>query len=316
MYVYDYANNQLHKLTGDYSSGGWSSWSYGATIKVRLVTDYSVTDWGFAIDQIEYEGGSGGGGSNNVLTNGQTVQSSLSGTGATETWTIDVDANAVSMHAVLNCGSNDYDLYGKLGSEPTTSSYDWRGYTSGGEDVTYDNPGQGTWYIMVRSYSGSGAYDLTVTVTYDNGGGSGSWGNGGKYAIVIGISDYESINDLNYCDEDASDWYNFLTNHGYEVHVHGDNHQANYPRYDGLATEANVRAAIQELAQHATAGDQVVITSSGHGGADETNGWQYSGGGGTNDVTSFLCMWDSSSGTNGNYYEDKLSQTLTNLLLA
>ena len=213
------------------------------------------------------------------------------------------------MHAVLNCGNNDYDLYGKLGSQPTTSDYDWRGYTYGGEDVTYNNPGEGTWYIMVRSYSGSGAYDLTVTVTYDNGGGS-SWGNGGKYAIVVGISDYQSINDLQYADDDAADWYNFLVDHGFEVHVYGDTHTSNYPRYDGLATEANVRAAIQELAAHAQSGDEVVIASSGHGGADETNGWYYSGGGPTNDVTSFLCMYDSSSGTNGNYYDSEMVSDL------
>jgi hypothetical protein len=161
---------------------------------------------------------------------------------------------------------------------------------------------------MVDWYSGDADYTLTVTITY--GGGSGSWGTGGKYAIVIGISDYQSISDLNFCDEDAWDWYNFLTGEGYEVHVYGDNHQTNYPRYDGLATEATVRTAIQELAAHAQAGDQVVITTSGHGGADETNGWYYSGGGATNDVTAFLCMYDSSGGSTGNYYESELMSDL------
>ncbi|RLI54987.1 MAG: hypothetical protein DRP09_11405, partial [Candidatus Thorarchaeota archaeon] len=148
VYVYDYAGSQLHKLTGLYSSGGWTAWSYGESIKVRLDTDYSVTDWGFAIDQIEYEGGGGGGGSEtNVLTDGVTSSSSLAATGDTEMWTIEVEADALSMHSVLTCGSADFDLYGRLGAEPTTSTYDWRGYTSGGEDVTFDNPGAGTWYI-------------------------------------------------------------------------------------------------------------------------------------------------------------------------
>ncbi|MBN1329336.1 MAG: S8 family serine peptidase [Candidatus Heimdallarchaeota archaeon] len=102
----------------------------------------------------------------NELTSGVTVYSSLSGTGQTEMWYINVGPNALSMRSVLNCGTADFDLYGRLNVEPTTSSYAWRGYTSGGEDVTYNNPGEGTWYIMVRSYSGSGAYDLTVTLTY------------------------------------------------------------------------------------------------------------------------------------------------------
>jgi len=162
VYVYDYAGTQLHKITG--SSSGWSAASAGDTIKVRLDTDYSVTKNGFKITMIEYETSSGGG--SNVLTSGVAATSSLSATGTTEMWTINVDSGATNMHSVLTCGSADFDLYGRLGAEPTTSSYNWRGYTSGGEDVSFDNPGAGTWYIMVRSYSGSGSYSLTVTLTY------------------------------------------------------------------------------------------------------------------------------------------------------
>ena len=81
-------------------------------------------------------------------------------------WSIEVGANCLSMYSVLTCGSADFDLYGRLGAEPTTSTYDWRGYTYGGEEVTYNNPGAGTWYIMVRDYSGSGSYQLTVTLEY------------------------------------------------------------------------------------------------------------------------------------------------------
>ncbi|MFW9996967.1 MAG: S8 family serine peptidase [Candidatus Odinarchaeota archaeon] len=103
----------------------------------------------------------------NELTSGVTVYSSLSGTGDTEMWFIQVEAGATNMRTVLNCPSGtDFDVYGRLGAEPTTSVYDFRGYTTSGEDVSFSNPGTGTWYIMVRSYSGSGNYDLTVTVTY------------------------------------------------------------------------------------------------------------------------------------------------------
>ncbi len=186
VYVYDYGGAQLHKLTGTYSSGGWSAWSYGESIQVRLDTDYSVTGYGFAIDQIEYEGGGGGGGGDNVLENGVTATSSLAATGATEMWTIAVDADCTSMYSVLTCGSADFDLYGRRGAEPTTSTYDWRGYTGGGEEVTFNNPGSGTWYIMVRSYSGSGAYGLTVTLTYGGGGGGG---DGEKIGVFFWASD-------------------------------------------------------------------------------------------------------------------------------
>ena len=53
---------------------------------------------------------------------------------------IEIAENAESMNVVLECGSADFDTYGKAGSEPTTSNYDWRGYTSGGEDNTISSP--------------------------------------------------------------------------------------------------------------------------------------------------------------------------------
>ena len=236
-------------------------------------------------------------------------------------WYIEVDSNCESMYSVLTCGSAAFDLYGRLGAEPTTSTYDWRGYTGGGEEVTFNNPGAGTWYIMVRSYSGTGSYGLTVTLTYsgpdttpptvninspasgatvsgtvsvsfsatddngissraikidgttvstassyswdttgytdgsthtiyceatdpsgntgydqitvtvDNSGGGGGDGIVTTWAVIVGISDYLYISDLSYCDEDATDWYNYLNNvMGYDnIRVLGDSHTSNYP---------------------------------------------------------------------------------------
>jgi hypothetical protein len=235
-----------------------------------------------------------GGSSGNVLTSGVTATGSLAAQYDTEMWTIEVGSSITSMQAVLTCGSADFDLYGRLGAEPTTSTYDWRGYTSGGEDVTTPSPGAGTWYIMVRSYSGTGSYSLTVTLT--EGGSSGSWGTGGKYAIIVGISDYASISDLSYCDEDATDWYNFLNGQGYECHVYGDGHTSNYPVYTGTAYEATVRAAVQELAAHAQSGDEVLFVTSGHGSGDG-NG------------NSYLCMYDC-SGSSGCYYDYELASDI------
>lgn len=100
----------------------------------------------------------------NELFSGVTKTSSLAAQYDTEMWYINVDSSIISMRTVLTCGSADFDVYGRLGAEPTTSTYDWRGYTSGGEDVTFSNPDAGTWYIMVRSYSGTGSYGLTVTL--------------------------------------------------------------------------------------------------------------------------------------------------------
>jgi len=90
-----------------------------------------------------------------------------------------------------------------------------------------------------------------ITVTVNNGGGDVN-----KYALVIGISDYEgTANDLNYCDDDAVDWKNFLQGEGYSVTMLTD-HQATA---DGIVAE------IQNLLANEDSDDYVVLTYSGHG---------------------------------------------------
>ncbi|MBY8993617.1 MAG: caspase family protein [Candidatus Heimdallarchaeota archaeon] len=118
-----------------------------------------------------------------------------------------------------------------------------------------------------------------------------------KYAVIVGISDYEAISDLSYCDEDANDWYNQLDANGYTCKVLGD-HTNSYLQYDGLATEDNVRQALAYYLSIADDDDIVVFATSGHGGATR---------GRVRD--SFLCMWDCSSGENGYdgyIYDDEL----------
>lgn len=214
---------------------------------------------------------------NNELTNGVPATGSLSAAGENFVWYIAVDANALSMHVVLDSGSSDFDFFAShLTTTPSHTNNEFEGYTYGGEDVTFNNPAAATWYVTVNDYSGSGSYTLTVTITYSSG---STWGNGGKYAVIWGISDYANINDLSYCDEDATDVYNYLTGQGYEVKVFGDAHSSNYPVWNGLATESNVRNMIQSLAAHAAVGDDVVIWASSHGGATGTyaGGYQSSG---------------------------------------
>jgi len=57
VYVRDVNNNIVDTFTGYYLSGVWSHAVPGRTIKVQLLTDYSVNDWGFCVDQIETVGG-------------------------------------------------------------------------------------------------------------------------------------------------------------------------------------------------------------------------------------------------------------------
>ncbi len=78
----------------------------------------------------------------------------------------------------------------------------------------------------------------------------------GKYALVIGISDYEgTANDLNYCDDDAMDWKARLQTEGYQVST----------LIDGQATAAAVQAAVSDLVALSTAGNEIALTYSGHG---------------------------------------------------
>jgi len=112
----------------------------------------------------------------------------------------------------------------------------------------------------------NGIHTITATAT-DSGGktgsdsitltkGEGGYGPVDKYALVIGISDYEgTANDLQYCDDDAVDWKNFLQGEGYTVTVLTDNQ----------ATADDIIAAVDNLLLAEDGNDYVVLTYSGHG---------------------------------------------------
>jgi hypothetical protein len=285
--------------TTSYTNGAYSisAKAYDAAGNVGTSASVSVT----VSNTVTDDGG--------LLTAGTTANGNMDSTDGSDMWYIDVPTGTTSMQVVMECGTADFDTYGKFGAEPTTSSYDWRGYTSGGEDNTVTSPSVGRHYIMVDYYSGSGAYTLLVTLTSGGGGGGGAWGTGGKYAIIMGISDYQSISDLSYCDEDAYDFYTFLTGKGYECHVFYDgsaasNKFASIPTSTGagvsgkiaLGTESNVRSAIQGLAAVAVSGNTVAYVTSGHGSGDGAG-------------SSYLCMYDC-SGSAGCYYDTEIKADL------
>ncbi|MDH7507206.1 MAG: caspase family protein [Candidatus Thermoplasmatota archaeon] len=110
-----------------------------------------------------------------------------------------------------------------------------------------------------------GSHTITATAI-DSGGKTGSdsitvYKGGGpnpvnKYALVIGISDYVgTVNDLEYCDDDAVDWKNFLEDQGYSVTI----------LTDSQATASNIDAAVDALLASEDGNDYVVFTYSGHG---------------------------------------------------
>ncbi len=134
--------------------------------------------------------------------------------------------------------------------------------------------------LMVPMLFVMGAAPETIVARPGGGGGGGGGGGntyvpppmpsggapltGQKYALVIGISDYDGTDsDLTYCDDDAIDWNNYLTSIGYQVTM----------LLDGEATEANIKAALTALGNlEDEAGDAVAICYSGHGYYSRTTG--------------------------------------------
>ena len=114
-----------------------------------------------------------------------------------------------------------------------------------------------------------------------------------KYAVIIGISDHSAINDLSYCDEDASDWYNYLAPLGYQITLLGD-HTNQYPvPIDGLATEYNMKQAVADILAVADEDDVIVYATSGHGSELKI------GKGRSATYEQLICAWDYGVGENG-----------------
>jgi len=77
-----------------------------------------------------------------------------------------------------------------------------------------------------------------------------------KYAYIVGISDYEgTVNDLQYCDDDAQAMKSFLQSQGFTIHMDLDRN----------ATADAITAGLQWLIANAQPGDEVAFCYSGHG---------------------------------------------------
>src|SRR5205085_350311 len=107
-----------------------------------------------AWDCVGAPGGSGGGGGTTVLSHG-VAKTGLSGaTGSWTTYKISVPSGQTSLSIVMSGGTGDADMYVKLGSIPTSTSYTYRPYLTGNnETVTVTNPGAGDWYISLSGYA-------------------------------------------------------------------------------------------------------------------------------------------------------------------
>lgn len=87
-----------------------------------------------------------------------------------------------------------------------------------------------------------------------------------RYAIVMGISDYDgTANDLQYADDDASDFYNVL------IKIYGYSKNKIYLLINDKAKRGAITEAIKDLANRVSEGDEVVFFYSGHGARGKAN---------------------------------------------
>jgi serine protease len=126
-------------------------------------------------------------GSGGVLTNGVPETGLGASTGGELRYTLDVPAGATNLVFTTTGSDPDADLYVKFGSEPTTSSFDCRSWTSSSNETCNIGTAQaGTYHVLVYAYSTFANLTLTGSYTepgscsyYDAtsslSGSSGSW---------------------------------------------------------------------------------------------------------------------------------------------
>ena len=102
-----------------------------------------------------------------VLCNGVAVAlPSVAKNSWSSTYTITVPAGKTSAVFNISGGSGDADLYVRIGSAPTTSSYNCRPYLSGNaETCTFNSPTAGTYYVRVRAYAAYSGVSLKATIS-------------------------------------------------------------------------------------------------------------------------------------------------------
>ena len=102
-----------------------------------------------------------------VLCNGVAVAlPSVATNGVSSNYTMVVPSGKTSVVFTISGGTGDADLYVRLGSAPTTTTYNCRPYLSGNtETCTFNAPTAGTYYVNVRAYSAYSGVSLKGTIS-------------------------------------------------------------------------------------------------------------------------------------------------------
>lgn len=85
-----------------------------------------------------------------------------------------------------------------------------------------------------------------------------------KYAVVVGIAEYESISNLPNADEDALNWTQELQSRGFKS-------QHIIQLINSSATKSNVQDNVTWMADIARSHDVIAFTFAGHGGPNDIN---------------------------------------------
>ncbi len=99
-----------------------------------------------------------------TLTSGTPVSVALAKS-ASKTYKIVVPTGKTSVTFKMSGGTGDGDLYAKVGSAPTTTSYTKKSDGStNAETITFSAPAAGTYYLLVNAYTAVSGASLVATV--------------------------------------------------------------------------------------------------------------------------------------------------------
>ncbi|WIH05638.1 S8 family serine peptidase [Xanthomonas translucens pv. graminis] len=101
--------------------------------------------------------------SGNTLQDGVPVSGLGASSGSELNYTVTVPSGVSSLTVTISGGSGDADLYVRLGSAPTDSTYGCRPYLNGNnETCTFNAPSAGTYYVRLKAYSTFSGVTLTA----------------------------------------------------------------------------------------------------------------------------------------------------------
>jgi Zn-dependent metalloprotease len=102
--------------------------------------------------------------SGNVLTSGVAVSVSLA-KNATKLYSIVVPSGKTNLSITMTGGTGDGDLYARMTTAPTTTSYTKKSDGStNAETITFASPAAGTYYVLVNAYAAMSGASLKATV--------------------------------------------------------------------------------------------------------------------------------------------------------